>query len=95
MPEFVRDLEGGQAKRIYQAAQRPSLLTTPLPEFHLAELGRYSMMTVQYSRGGPFQSEFCDVIKIYGRVPRTKSVVTSRDRPVPRGKSHQTSAFSH
>jgi len=69
----VEDLERGQAKRIYQAAERPSLLTTPLPDFSLAELKRYSVMTVQYSRGCPFQCEFCDVIKIYGRAPRTKS----------------------
>jgi radical SAM superfamily enzyme YgiQ (UPF0313 family) len=73
LPEFVQDLERGQKKHIYQAAERPSLLTTPLPDFHLTELNRYSMMTVQYSRGCPFQCEFCDVIKIYGRVPRTKS----------------------
>ncbi len=73
LPEFVEDLERGRAKHIYQAAERPSLLTTPLPDFQLAELNRYTAMTVQYSRGCPFQCEFCDVIKIYGRVPRTKS----------------------
>ncbi len=73
LPAFVHDLAQGQAKHIYQAAERPSLLTTPLPDFHLAELDQYSLMAVQYSRGCPFQCEFCDVIKVYGRVPRTKS----------------------
>jgi radical SAM superfamily enzyme YgiQ (UPF0313 family) len=73
LPEFVRDLERGEPKRIYQAAERPALSATPIPHFHLADLRRYSAMSVQYSRGCPFQCEFCDIIEIYGRVPRTKS----------------------
>ncbi|MGH9845727.1 MAG: B12-binding domain-containing radical SAM protein [Blastocatellia bacterium] len=73
LPEFVRDLERGQAKRIYQAAERPALSAAPLPDFRLADLKRYSAMSVQFSRGCPFQCEFCDIIEIYGRVPRTKS----------------------
>src|SRR5215813_13335428 len=73
LPEFVRDLERGAPKRIYQAAERPALSAAPIPDFHLADLRRYSAMPVQYSRGCPFQCEFCDIIEIYGRVPRTKS----------------------
>src|SRR6266853_1562011 len=73
LPQFVKDLERGDAKRSYQAAERPPLSTTPLAHFHLAELKRYSAMSVQYSRGCPFSCEFCDIIEIYGRVPRTKS----------------------
>lgn len=73
LPQFIKDLELGQAKSIYQAAERPPLSLTPLPEFELAELNRYSAMSVQYSRGCPFSCEFCDIIEIYGRVPRTKS----------------------
>jgi len=73
LPEFVRDLENGEPKRIYQAAERPALSTTPIPHFQLADLKRYSAMSIQYSRGCPFQCEFCDIIEIYGRVPRTKS----------------------
>ena len=73
LPEFVRDLERGQAKRIYQAAERPALSAAPLPEFQLADLSQYSAMSVQFSRGCPFRCEFCDIIEIYGRVPRTKS----------------------
>jgi radical SAM superfamily enzyme YgiQ (UPF0313 family) len=73
LPEFVRDLERGVPKRIYQAAERPALSAAPIPDFHLADLRRYSAMPVQYSRGCPFQCEFCDIIEIYGRVPRTKS----------------------
>jgi radical SAM superfamily enzyme YgiQ (UPF0313 family) len=73
LPEFVRDLEAGEPRRIYQAAERPALSATPIPHFGLADLKRYSAMSIQYSRGCPFQCEFCDIIEIYGRVPRTKS----------------------
>jgi radical SAM superfamily enzyme YgiQ (UPF0313 family) len=73
LPDFVRDLEQGEPKRIYQAVERPALSATPIPHFRLADLKRYSAMSIQYSRGCPFQCEFCDIIEIYGRVPRTKS----------------------
>jgi radical SAM superfamily enzyme YgiQ (UPF0313 family) len=73
LPQFLKDLELGEAKVTYQAAERPPLSLTPIPEFELAELNRYSAMSVQYSRGCPFSCEFCDIIEIYGRVPRTKS----------------------
>ena len=73
LPEFVADLERGETKRYYQAAERPALATTPIPDFGLANLKRYSAMSVQYSRGCPFSCEFCDIIEIYGRIPRTKS----------------------
>jgi radical SAM superfamily enzyme YgiQ (UPF0313 family) len=73
LPEFLRDLESGEPQRIYQAAEKPSLTQTPIPHFRLADLKQYSAMSVQYSRGCPFQCEFCDIIEIYGRVPRTKT----------------------
>lgn len=73
LPVFIEDLSRGTAKRSYQAAERPPLSSTPLAHFHLANLKRYSAMSVQYSRGCPFSCEFCDIIEIYGRVPRTKS----------------------
>jgi radical SAM superfamily enzyme YgiQ (UPF0313 family) len=73
LQEFVQDLSLGVAKRVYQASERPSLTSAPVPDFHLADLRRYSAMSIQYSRGCPFQCEFCDIIEIYGRVPRTKT----------------------
>ena len=73
LPEFISDLRLGIARRIYQAAERPSLAATPVPDFSLIEARHYSAMSVQYSRGCPFNCEFCDIIEIYGRVPRTKS----------------------
>src|ERR1051325_3640408 len=74
LPEFVKDLAAGVAKRRYEAVDRPPLAITPLADFHLANLKRYSAMSVQYSRGCPFNCEFCGIIEIYGRVPRTKSI---------------------
>ncbi len=73
LPEFIGDLEAGSPKRIYEAPERPSLSLTPLPDFHLVDLSRYTSMNIQFSRGCPFQCEFCDIIEIYGRSPRTKS----------------------
>src|SRR2546423_11741737 len=72
-PGFLDDFARGEAKAVYQAPERPALALTPIPDFALAELSQYSDMSVQYSRGCPFNCEFCDIIEIYGRVPRTKS----------------------
>ena len=73
LPQFFEDLERGEAKRTYKAAQRPPMSIAPAPDFGLVNLKKYSCMSVQYSRGCPFSCEFCDIIEIYGRVPRTKS----------------------
>src|SRR6266436_6164311 len=73
VPQFLEDLEHGTPQRTYQAPERPPLAVTPVADFHLANMKRYSAMSVQYSRGCPFNCEFCDIIEIYGRVPRTKS----------------------
>src|SRR5215210_3429485 len=73
LPEFINDLELGIARRIYQADERPALTHTPVPDFSLIDMRHYSAMNVQYSRGCPFNCEFCDIIEIYGRVPRTKT----------------------
>ena len=73
LPEFIRDLENGTARRIYKAVGKPELTSTPPPDFGLVSLKNYSSMSIQYSRGCPFNCEFCDIIEIYGRVPRTKT----------------------
>jgi radical SAM superfamily enzyme YgiQ (UPF0313 family) len=72
--ELARDLEQGTAKPVYQAAERPEMSLSPLPDLSLIKMRRYSTMAVQYSRGCPFNCEFCDIIEIYGRRPRTKAV---------------------
>ena len=68
------DLEQGTARPVYQATERPEMTTSPLPDLSLIKMSRYSTMAVQYSRGCPFNCEFCDIIEIYGRRPRTKAV---------------------
>ncbi|HBR58575.1 MAG TPA: B12-binding domain-containing radical SAM protein [Blastocatellia bacterium] len=73
LPEFINDLELGIARKIYRADDRPSLHNTPVPDFKLINLKNYSSINIQYSRGCPFQCEFCDIIEIYGRIPRTKT----------------------
>jgi len=71
---LARDLEQGTAKPVYQATERPPMETSPPPDLSLLKMHRYSTMAVQYSRGCPFNCEFCDIIEIYGRRPRTKAV---------------------
>lgn len=73
MGTLAGDLERGEAKPHYKAPRLPDLTQVPLPDLHLAGLRRYNSMAVQYSRGCPFTCEFCDIIEIYGRRPRTKS----------------------
>ena len=71
--DFLRDLEAGTAKAIYREKRKPDVTRTPVPRFDLIDLKNYATMSVQFSRGCPFDCEFCDIIKLYGRVPRTKS----------------------
>jgi radical SAM superfamily enzyme YgiQ (UPF0313 family) len=72
--DLARELEEGTARPVYQAEERPEMAASPLPDLSLIRMKRYSTMTVQYSRGCPFNCEFCDIIAIYGRRPRTKAV---------------------
>ena len=72
--DLARDLEHGTAKPLYQADEKPEMDLSPLPDLSLIKMNRYSTMTVQYSRGCPFNCEFCDIIEIYGRRPRTKAI---------------------
>jgi radical SAM superfamily enzyme YgiQ (UPF0313 family) len=68
------ELEQDRAQPQYRASERPSMQHSPLPDLSLINMKRYNTMTVQYSRGCPFSCEFCDIIEIYGRKPRTKAV---------------------
>ena len=72
---LASDLERGTARPQYQSVERPGLERSPLPDLSLIRMRRYSTMTVQCSRGCPFNCEFCDIIEIYGRRPRTKEPV--------------------
>ncbi len=71
-PEIASDLEQGSAKHLYVVKEKPDVSKTPLPRFDLLKIHKYASMAIQFSRGCPFQCEFCDIITIYGRKPRTK-----------------------
>jgi len=73
LPAFLADLERGVARRVYDDDRKPDLDLVPSPRFDLIDPRDYSTMSLQYSRGCPFRCEFCDIIQLFGRVPRTKS----------------------
>ncbi len=76
LPLFLKDLEEGHPKSIYESTIRPDLDKTPVPLWPLINFKDYSSMSLQYSRGCPFNCEFCDIIVMNGRVPRTKTPET-------------------
>ncbi|MBN1495386.1 MAG: DUF4070 domain-containing protein [Spirochaetes bacterium] len=72
LPQFLRDRDAGAARRMYRSDRRPDISMTPVPRFDLVRHRHYTMMSLQYSRGCPFNCEFCDIIELFGRVSRTK-----------------------
>jgi radical SAM superfamily enzyme YgiQ (UPF0313 family) len=72
LPLFLRDLENGCPKPLYGTEERPDISQTPIPLWDLINMKDYACMPVQYSRGCPFNCEFCDIIIMNGRVPRSK-----------------------
>jgi radical SAM superfamily enzyme YgiQ (UPF0313 family) len=73
LPQFIQDFQNGCAKKVYESDEMPQLKNTPLPDFDLIRLTDYSSMLLQFSRGCPFNCEFCDIIEIFGRRARCKS----------------------
>jgi radical SAM superfamily enzyme YgiQ (UPF0313 family) len=73
LPPFLADLEKGCLKRIYSSKVRPDINITPVPRWDLVDKKKYSSMVVQYSRGCPYDCEFCDIVVLNGHMPRTKS----------------------
>ncbi len=71
--ELVTDMQRGALRRIYRSTEWPELRKTPVPRWDLVRLSDYVTMPVQFSRGCPFSCEFCDIVIMNGRVPRTKS----------------------
>ena len=74
LPQFIKDLNDGNPKHIYITDQWSDITATPLPLWDLISLKNYSSMNIQYSRGCPYDCDFCDITVLYGRKPRTKSV---------------------
>jgi radical SAM superfamily enzyme YgiQ (UPF0313 family) len=71
---FASDFEGGARGGTYAAPGFPDVTRSPVPRFDLLDLGRYMHVGVQFSRGCPFDCEFCNVVELNGHVPRTKNV---------------------
>ncbi len=74
LPMFVEAIARGESTGIFRSnGEKPDVTYTPVPRFDLLELDAYDSMSIQFSRGCPFQCEFCDIIVLYGRKPRTKT----------------------
>jgi radical SAM superfamily enzyme YgiQ (UPF0313 family) len=73
LPRFLDDLALGRAKPLYTSTARPDLTRTPVPLWSLINMKQYATMPVQYSRGCPFNCEFCDIVIMNGRTPRAKT----------------------
>ena len=73
LPRFLADLAGGSPQHVYSSGDRPDMSQTPVPLWSLINMKQYSSMSLQYSRGCPFDCDFCDIIVLNGHRPRTKS----------------------
>jgi radical SAM superfamily enzyme YgiQ (UPF0313 family) len=73
LPLFLKDLAQGSPQPVYRTDEKPDITKTPLPRWDLIDMSNYASMSVQYSRGCPFDCEFCDIVNLNGRKPRVKS----------------------
>lgn len=73
LPEFLQDLDADRPKRIYETDQFPDLKKTPPPLWSLLDLKHYDTMPLQFSRGCPFNCDFCNITTLLGHRPRTKT----------------------
>jgi radical SAM superfamily enzyme YgiQ (UPF0313 family) len=73
LPLFIEDLKNGRPKKIYQSGFFSEMTKSPLPDYSLIKQGKYATAGIQYSRGCPFDCEFCDITALFGRHVRTKT----------------------
>lgn len=73
LPIFLEDLKNGTPEKIYVSDIRPDISTVPIPKWDLINLDDYARMALQFSRGCPFDCEFCDIVNLNGREPRVKN----------------------
>ena len=88
LPPFLEDLKSGYLKKIYRASGFCHLDNTPFPSWELINMKRYASMSIQFSRGCPFNCDFCNVTALFGHKPRLKSaqqVIAELDRLYDRG----------
>ena len=72
---FLWDLEQGRAARVYRSTEFPDIHQTPVPLWQLADLKYYDTVSIQFSRGCPFNCDFCNITTLLGHRPRTKTAV--------------------
>ena len=72
-PRFLEEWEQGRHQRRYEQAEKTDMTKVPTPRFDLLKMRHYAFGSVQFSRGCPFQCEFCDIIVTFGRRPRIKT----------------------
>jgi radical SAM superfamily enzyme YgiQ (UPF0313 family) len=72
-PRFLEEWKQGRHQRRYEQAQKSDMTKVPTPRFDLLKMKHYLFGSVQFSRGCPFQCEFCDIIVTFGRRPRLKT----------------------
>jgi len=73
LPDFIRDLENGSAKKIYTSSKFCDIKTSPMPMYELVKFKHYATIGLQFSRGCPFHCDFCNITLLLGKVPRIKS----------------------
>ena len=73
LPLFIQDVRNGCARKVYNTHEKADLLQTPIPSWNLINMKKYAMMCIQYSRGCPFNCDFCDVTTLFGHKIRTKT----------------------
>lgn len=70
---FLSDLQAGRAQRLYASTEYPDIHQTPAPLWRIANLKHYDTVSIQFSRGCPFNCDFCNVTALLGHRPRTKT----------------------
>ncbi len=73
LPPFLADLEQGRARPVYTTSEFADIQKTPVPLWELVDLDRYATMSIQFSRGCPYNCDFCNVTALLGHRPRTKT----------------------
>jgi radical SAM superfamily enzyme YgiQ (UPF0313 family) len=73
LPPFLADLAAGRAQHLYTTSEFPDVCQSPTPLWHLVNLKRYASMALQFSRGCPFDCDFCNVTTLLGHRPRVKT----------------------